>query len=49
MPVVLGDEALMAAYKISAFPTLYFVDEHGLITARALGYTTTLGLMLRQW
>ena len=49
VPVVLGDEAIMNAYKITAFPTLYFVDEKGFIAGRTVGYTTMPGLALRQW
>jgi len=46
-PVLLGDDALGAAFRIEAFPTLYFVDGNGRIKHSAAGYTTTLGMLWR--
>jgi len=34
-------------YLISAYPTIYIVDEEGNIEERILGYTTQMGLRLR--
>ena len=47
VPVVLGNDALMNAYNVQAFPTVYFLNEQGFITGRSVGYTTTPGLWLR--
>jgi hypothetical protein len=46
-PVLLGDEATVAQFNISAFPTVYFLDGSGRITGSVVGYSTTAGLVGR--
>lgn len=46
-PVLLGRDRVQKAYQVSAFPTLYVLDERGRIAHRATGYTTTLGMLWR--
>lgn len=46
-PVLLGDDALERTLHVSAFPTVYFLDEQGRITRSVTGYTTTAGLLAR--
>ncbi len=46
-PVLLGDETIERAFRVSAFPTVYFIDEQGRIKRSATGYTTTFGLLYR--
>lgn len=46
-PVLLGDRATQRAYNVSAFPTLYVIDEEGKIEDTAVGYTTTGGMLWR--
>lgn len=46
-PVLLADDATLAAFRIEAFPTLYFLDAQGRIATSASGYTTTLGVLAR--
>jgi len=40
---------LAARWGVSAFPTSFFVDREGQISATEVGYVTTLGLWARQW
>ncbi len=48
-PVLLGDDALMEALRVEAFPTTYFLSPEGRITGSAVGITTTVGLRYRLW
>ena len=47
--VLLGHTQTQRDYKISAFPTLYILDEQGRIEDSLVGYTTELGMRLRLW
>ena len=44
---VLVSESADRAFKVSAFPTVYFIDANGKISSSATGYTTTFGLLWR--
>ena len=46
-PVLLGDDALLRAFHVEAFPTAYFLDSGGRVQGSVTGYTTTLGLLAR--
>lgn len=48
-PVLLGNDALLRAFKVNAFPTTYFVSKEGKIRHAAVGYTTGVGLRWRLW
>jgi peroxiredoxin len=48
-PVLLGDAAVRQAYHLSSYPTVYIVGADGRVEHGLVGYTTTLGLMLRLW
>lgn len=46
-PVLLDEAGLADAMNVTSFPTVYFVDEAGKVKGSVVGYTTTLGLLLR--
>lgn len=48
-PVLLGDDALRAAYRVDTFPTTLFLSPEGRVTHAAVGYTTQLGFLWRLW
>lgn len=47
LPVVKGDDRIRDAYKVSAYPTYYLLDDQGRIKSKGVGYSTLLGLFLR--
>jgi len=46
-PVLLGQDAVQAAYKVDSFPTHYIIDPEGRIAWQGTGYTPTLTLWAR--
>lgn len=47
IPTLLGDDAVMEAYRVQAFPTFYWINRQGEVVGHAVGYTTRVGLWLR--
>jgi len=47
VPVLLGTQELLNSYRISAFPTVYVLNESGNIDGSTVGYSSTLGLWWR--
>jgi len=48
-PVLLGDGATAAAWRIRGYPTYYVLDRDGRIAARDFGVSTLPGLWWRTW
>jgi len=46
-PVLLGDDEVLRAFRVDAFPTVYFLDAAGRVKGSVSGYATTLGLLAR--
>lgn len=46
-PVLLGDRATGQRFNISAYPTLYVIDEEGNVEHTVAGYTSTAGMLWR--
>ncbi len=46
-PVLLDAEHLSGKFRVDAFPTVYFLDSDGKVKRSAVGYTSTVGLVLR--
>ena len=46
--ILLGHEALKQQFKIQGYPTYYIIDEQQKVLAKSYGYSTALGLKLRQ-
>ncbi|WP_271273323.1 redoxin family protein [Aliamphritea hakodatensis] len=47
VPVLMGNQRVSNAYKISAFPTYYLIDTDGTIAEKSMGYSSSLGLRWR--
>lgn len=46
--ILLGHEGLKQQFKIQGYPTYYILDEQQKVRAKSYGYSTALGLKLRQ-
>ena len=46
--ILLGHEALKQQFKIQGYPTYYIMNEQQKVLAKSYGYSTALGLKLRQ-
>jgi len=47
MPVLVGDPATAAAFRVRGYPTYYVLDSQGRVAARDVGLTTVVGLWIR--
>jgi len=49
LPVLMGNAQTAADWGVRAFPTYYVIDAEGRISSRSVGYSTGLGMMIRNW
>tara|TARA_Y100001970_G_C14092067_1_gene780585 strand:- start:177 stop:680 length:504 start_codon:yes stop_codon:yes gene_type:complete len=49
VPVLLGSNEIINSYQIKAFPTIYTLNETGLIVSSTVGYTSIIGLLIRSF
>ncbi|MEP1447208.1 MAG: thioredoxin-like domain-containing protein [Paraglaciecola sp.] len=47
--ILLGHNALKQQFKIQGYPTYYIMDQDQKVLAKSFGYSTALGLKLRQF
>lgn len=47
IPVLLGGQHTLTAFRIQGFPSYYITDESGVVVAAEQGYSTELGMLLR--
>jgi thiol-disulfide isomerase/thioredoxin len=45
--VVLGNDAIQSAYRISAYPTYYVIAKDGTVSGKSVGYATLAGMVRR--
>lgn len=48
-PILLGTPETLSAYRVSSFPTNYYVNGDGSIQTSTVGLSTRLGMALRLW
>lgn len=46
-PVVMADRNILAAFKISSFPSNYYIDKKGILRGRDVGVSSRWGMRLR--
>ena len=49
LPVLMGTAQTAANWSVRAFPTYYVIDADGRISSRSVGYSTLLGMWVRNW
>lgn len=49
LPVLMGNAQTANDWSIRAFPTYYVIDAEGRISSRSVGYSTGLGMLIRNW
>jgi len=49
LPVLMGNAQTASDWGVRAFPTYYVIDAEGRISSRSVGYSTSLGMMIRNW
>lgn len=47
--VIMGDQALKRQFKIKGYPSYYLIDEDHKVVGRSYGYSSSIGLNVRNW
>ncbi len=48
-PILLATRAMLKSYRVSQFPTTYFIDKHGRVFSKDVGFITPFGFWWRSW
>ena len=49
LPVLMGTGQTAVDWGIRGFPTYFVIDAQGRISSRSVGYSTEVGMMVRNW
>jgi len=49
LPVLLGSARTASDWGVKGFPTYFVIDAEGRISSRSVGYSTSLGMLFRNW
>ena len=49
LPVLMGNSRTARDWRVRAFPTYYVIDAEGRISSHSVGYSTGLGMLIRNW
>ena len=49
LPVLMGTRQTAADWGIRGFPTYFVIDAKGRISSRSVGYSTAVGMVVRNW
>lgn len=49
LPVLMGNPGTASDWSVRAFPTYYVIDAEGSISSRSVGYSTRVGMRIRNW
>ena len=49
LPVLMGNPGTASDWSVRAFPTYYVIDAEGSISSRSVGYSTGVGMRIRNW
>ncbi len=49
LPVLMGTRRTAEDWGIRGFPTYFVIDAQGRISSRSVGYSTGIGMMVRNW
>jgi len=48
LPVLIGNDSMQKSFAVQGYPTYYLINEDFVITSRSYGYSSAVGLKLRE-